>query len=830
VTDRHQDKLTQALIYLGSTLLSPIIFKVFELKRLFFKMPDEPPYRVLDEIIKSPLDANEYKLLQLCPNGLKVLLISTSCESPANLGAGDLNKETCAYQEVEQFNLKYLNIPPGSKGNESSPPLEKDEDMDTDSRSYRASRALKKKTSSSRCGPRNSKQTDPEDNLVTVNVMIGSGDFHDPKEFQGMAHFVEHCVFLGSEKYPEAEYIETFTDMHDGETNANTNSECTNFMIKIGPSVLEEALDVLIDCISNPILDENALMSEVETMNNEIAKHRLEEDRRYHYMLQSILANPAHPMSNLGGGSRRTLNKTNLVQETRSWKNKNYIAQNMILGIKGGLPMSRLIEIAVKYGARLPCSHCSDLPRMKLVRDFENVIPFPKEKWNHIYYLTPFVEEKWVRLSWVLPAAAGQDHKTKPIQFLKYLFHSKVPGSLDHFLRRNGWLLKIEIWTSDSYYLASRFCTIFQVNLNLTAKGMKKKNDIIKEVFSYIKTIHKSQKGIMERVFNEMKQNNADSFHYTSDSTVSDPLVSYDIKHEYFLTELGMTIFNTSSAKEILISTSLTTTFDENLIQDSLAHLSDPSNINIMIGESKESLTINNAGLDDGEDNPLGINYTTCQLNPDFVRSLQRVVAAHDKYHLPSVNEFISKRNICYPPDPNEKLEHENDLIIEDSERAFIIYSNRECKKGLLPTAEYVVRLESPRADNWAHPTVASILPPIDLWIKCIEYILESKYMFATVSNSLIGYSVEHKNACIEIVLYGPARKLSELMILIVNAIVHFEDEITKEIFDNMVQVQRVAYTQDMMSAETYANDLRLLVLEQKHCLIADKLEFLNGI
>jgi len=32
---------------------------------------------------------------------------------------------------------------------------------------------------------------------------VGVGSFSDPPEVQGMAHFLEHMVFMGSEKYPQ---------------------------------------------------------------------------------------------------------------------------------------------------------------------------------------------------------------------------------------------------------------------------------------------------------------------------------------------------------------------------------------------------------------------------------------------------------------------------------------------------------------------------------------------------------------------------------------------------------------------------------------------------
>jgi len=38
---------------------------------------------------------------------------------------------------------------------------------------------------------------------AACGLCVGVGSFSDPPEVQGMAHFLEHMVFMGSEKYPQ---------------------------------------------------------------------------------------------------------------------------------------------------------------------------------------------------------------------------------------------------------------------------------------------------------------------------------------------------------------------------------------------------------------------------------------------------------------------------------------------------------------------------------------------------------------------------------------------------------------------------------------------------
>jgi len=45
---------------------------------------------------------------------------------------------------------------------------------------------------------------------AAVGLCVGVGSFSDPWPIQGMAHFLEHMVFMGSEKYPKENDFEAF--------------------------------------------------------------------------------------------------------------------------------------------------------------------------------------------------------------------------------------------------------------------------------------------------------------------------------------------------------------------------------------------------------------------------------------------------------------------------------------------------------------------------------------------------------------------------------------------------------------------------------------------
>ena len=64
-------------------------------------------------------------------------------------------------------------------------------------------------------------------------MCVQVGSFSDPMEAQGLAHFLEHMVFMGSEKYPKENGYDQFVTAHGGFCNAFTEGEFTVFQFDV---------------------------------------------------------------------------------------------------------------------------------------------------------------------------------------------------------------------------------------------------------------------------------------------------------------------------------------------------------------------------------------------------------------------------------------------------------------------------------------------------------------------------------------------------------------------------------------------------------------------
>ena len=100
-----------------------------------------------------------------------------------------------------------------------------------------------------------------------MNVHVGASS--DPESIPGLAHFNEHMLFLGTEKYPEEDSFETFLSTNGGSSNAFTDSENTCYyfdMTADNDKRLGEGLDRFSSFFTSPLFTEAATGRELNAI------------------------------------------------------------------------------------------------------------------------------------------------------------------------------------------------------------------------------------------------------------------------------------------------------------------------------------------------------------------------------------------------------------------------------------------------------------------------------------------------------------------------------------------------------------------------------------
>src|SRR6516162_6113602 len=110
----------------------------------------------------------------------------------------------------------------------------------------------------------------PGTRALTVLVAFDAGARNERAEENGMAHFLEHLVFKGGEKYPTYKEVNETAERLGGMLNAYTSHDLVAFHITVRAEAAPEALDLLTDFVARPRLDGDELDRERGVVIQEI--------------------------------------------------------------------------------------------------------------------------------------------------------------------------------------------------------------------------------------------------------------------------------------------------------------------------------------------------------------------------------------------------------------------------------------------------------------------------------------------------------------------------------------------------------------------------------
>jgi predicted Zn-dependent peptidase len=112
----------------------------------------------------------------------------------------------------------------------------------------------------------------PGTRATTVLVAFDAGARTERPEENGMAHFLEHLVFKGGQKYDDYRKVNETAERMGAVLNAYTSHDLVAFHITCRAEVAEEAIDLLTDFVGRPKIDASELDRERGVVIQEIAR------------------------------------------------------------------------------------------------------------------------------------------------------------------------------------------------------------------------------------------------------------------------------------------------------------------------------------------------------------------------------------------------------------------------------------------------------------------------------------------------------------------------------------------------------------------------------
>lgn len=137
-----------------------------------------------------------------------------------------------------------------------------------------------------------------------ARVAVGSHD--EPEDFPGLAHFLEHLLFLDSANHRLAQRLMPWVQGRGGRLNASTQARTTDYFFEVAPNDLGDGLARLVDMLARPLLDQAAQLSEREVLEAEYIARSADADTLIDAALASGVAKD-HPLRRFVAGRRASL-------------------------------------------------------------------------------------------------------------------------------------------------------------------------------------------------------------------------------------------------------------------------------------------------------------------------------------------------------------------------------------------------------------------------------------------------------------------------------------------------------------------------------------------
>ncbi|GJD08019.1 Insulin-degrading enzyme [Galdieria sulphuraria] len=484
--------------------------------------------------------------------------------------------------------------------------------------------------------------SDAESEKAAAALNVSVGYFSDPPQIPGLAHLLEHLLFLGSEKYPDESEYHLYLSQHGGTCNAFTAEENTCFHFDVTDQRLSGALDRFAQFFIAPLLKEEVYEREVRAVDSEHYKNILNDSRRFFQVFKCVAAEPRHPLAKFGTGNHETLYKkprteqVDVVKCLKEFHSTFYSSNLMTLCVLSRQSLDNLEQLVVPLFSSVP-----NRSVLAPYTSYQDLSVFKKDGLGSVCKLVPVQDRRTLQISWPFPELFSKYEK-KPEHYLSHLLGHESKGSLYYLLKEKGWINNLSCGPD---LMLQTFST-FGMTIELTEMGLVHVEDILYYTYEYVDCIRNSN--FPSHIFEESQKLEELRFHFQERSEPLNEVVKNALNMQYY------------PLSKILSGPYLIHSFDANLILSLLEDMV-PSKMCVMLSSKTFE------GLLDEREPWYGTYYGKFPLSGDLLFQLSSVRKneEEDNLYLPSPNPFIPGDFSlkCQPGIPSESQSDKKDFV-----------------------------------------------------------------------------------------------------------------------------------------------------------------------
>ncbi|KAL2651160.1 hypothetical protein R1flu_019288 [Riccia fluitans] len=348
-------------------------------------------------------------------------------------------------------------------------------------------------------------------------MSVGMGSFLDPPDAQGLAHFLEHMLFMGSSRFPDENEYDNFLSKHGGGSNAFTDMEYTCYHFDVNRKFLKPALERFSQFFISPLAKAEAMDREIQAIDSEF-NQVLQSDSCRLLQLMCHTADKKHPFHTFSWGNKKSLGDQMMKGVDMRGKmlelyKKHYLAGRMKLCILGGESLETMKDWVVELFGEVQAGGND-----KLSVTWQGPI-WEKGKF---YRVESVKDQHLLSLIWPLPCLESAYLK-KPQDYISHLVGHEGAGSLLSLLKDKGWATALSAGVGEGGYERSTVGYMFNVNIYLTVVGLDKVEDVVGLLYQYIKMLRNV--GPQEWVFKELQSMGMMEFKFAEEESADNYVV-----------------------------------------------------------------------------------------------------------------------------------------------------------------------------------------------------------------------------------------------------------------------------------------------------------------
>jgi predicted Zn-dependent peptidase len=260
--------------------------------------------------------------------------------------------------------------------------------------------------------------------LVTVNLWVRVGSVNEPKNINGISHFLEHILFKDTKNYPN-NLISKEIDNIGGYINAATSLDYTHYYITLHSSDVEKAFKVISDMAYNLKIDKKNFEMEKGVIIEEIQRGN---DSPVNILWENLYKNclKGHNYSNPIIGNKKNILDMQLEQ-LEDYYSTYYSPENMFLVVSGDIEYEKVLKLSAQYFGIHTNNSKIDENKSLVKHKSELKENLYKEKSvssiNQTYFVyawqAPCIDEKYFTASYALSRILGEGISSRLYKVLK---------------------------------------------------------------------------------------------------------------------------------------------------------------------------------------------------------------------------------------------------------------------------------------------------------------------------------------------------------------------------------------------------------------------------